>query len=79
MLFKKKNKKPKENTRKIVYVEGAPKRILEGYNRLKDNVLYMSADGKNKVIQFESAVAGEGKTSIACNLAVSLGLTDKNR
>ena len=37
----------------------------------------MSADGKNKVIQFESAVAGEGKTSVACNLAVSLGLTDK--
>ena len=37
----------------------------------------MSADGKNKVIQFESAVAGEGKTSVTCNLAVSLGLTDK--
>ena len=77
MLFKKKKKNSKENTRKIVYTEGAPKRILEGYNRLKDNILYMSADGKNKVIQIESAVAGEGKTTIVCNLAVSLGLTDK--
>ena len=77
MLFKKKNKKNKENTRRIVYTQDAPKRVIEGYNRLKDNILYMSADGKNKVIQFESAVSGEGKTSIACNLAVSLGLTDK--
>lgn len=77
MLFKKKKQDTNENTRKIVYTEDAPKRIIEGYNRLKDNVLYMSADGNNKVIQFESAVAGEGKTSITCNLAVSLGLTDK--
>lgn len=65
------------NTRKIVIKDGAPQRIVEGYNRLKDNVLYMNADGKVKVIQFESAVSGEGKTSVCCNLAVSLGLTDK--
>lgn len=50
---------------------------VEGYNRLKDNVLYMNADGNNKVLQVESAVAAEGKTTVICNLAVSLGLTDK--
>ena len=65
------------DTRKIVIKDGAPQRIIEGYNRLKDNVLYMNADGKVKVIQFESAVSGEGKTSVCCNLAVSLGLTNK--
>ena len=37
----------------------------------------MNADGAKKVIQIESAVKGEGKTTVACNLAVSLGLTDK--
>ena len=51
--------------------------VVEGYNRLKDNILYMNADGNTKVIQMESAGAKEGKTTVAGNLAVSLGMTDK--
>ncbi len=51
--------------------------VAEGYNRLKDNVLYMNADGNKKVIQVESAVKSEGKTTVICNLAVALGLTEK--
>jgi capsular exopolysaccharide synthesis family protein len=76
MLFKK-NKSKDQELAKIVVGKGASRRTVEGYNRLKDNVLYMSADGKNKVIQIESARASEGKTTICCNLAVSLGLTKK--
>lgn len=49
----------------------------DGYERLRDNILYLNADGNNKVIQIESSVAHEGKTTVLCNLAVSLGLTDK--
>ena len=37
----------------------------------------MGRVGKNKVIQIESAVAAEGKTTVICNLAVSLGMTEK--
>lgn len=51
--------------------------VAEGYNRLKDNVLYLNADGNKKVIQVESAVKSEGKTTVICNLAVALGLTEK--
>ena len=51
--------------------------VAEGYNRLKDNVLYLNADGNKKVIQVESAVKAEGKTTVICNLAVALGLTEK--
>ena len=51
--------------------------VAEGYNRLKDNVLYLNADGNKKVIQIESAVKSEGKTTVICNLAVALGLTEK--
>jgi len=76
MLFKKKRKND-DSVRKIVLGDHAPSRIVEGYNRLKDNILFMSADGNNRVIQIESALSGEGKTSIACNLAVSLGQTNK--
>ncbi len=75
MLFKK-NKQQKLNTRKIVIGKGTTKRAM-GYNRLTDNVLYMGADGKNRVIQMESSCAAEGKSTICCNLAVSLGLTNK--
>ena len=51
--------------------------VAEGYNRLKDNVLYLNADGNKKVIQVESAIKSEGKTTVICNLAVALGLTEK--
>ncbi len=49
----------------------------EGYNKLKDNILFMNADNTKKVIQVESSVKSEGKTTVICNLGVSLGLTDK--
>lgn len=74
-LFKR-NKKGTEVGR-IIIGENISSHQVEGYNRLKDNILYMNADGNNKVIQVESAVACEGKTTVICNLAVSLGLTDK--
>ena len=74
MFFKKKNKLKFQS--KIVVGENHTK-IQRGYDRLKDNVLYMNADGKNKVIQVESAVSAEGKTTVLCNLAVDLGLTEK--
>ena len=50
---------------------------VEGYNRLKDNVLYIMDGGKNKVLMIESSVESECKTTVACNLAVLLGQTDK--
>lgn len=49
----------------------------EGYDRLRDNILFLNADGNKKVIQVESSVASEGKTTTVCNLAVSLGIIGK--
>lgn len=74
-LFKKKPQEA-ENDRIIVGDERYSEQT-EGYNRLKDNLLYLNTDGTKTVIQIESSVAGEGKTTITANLAVSLGLTDK--
>ena len=75
MLFKKKNKK--SGSSKIIVGDGKNSNAVEAYNRLRDNILYMNADGRVKVIQIESAVSGEGKTTVACNLAVSLGTIGK--
>lgn len=72
--------KKKNNTHSKVEIIIGEKTLngkVEGYNRLRDNVLYLNTDGSKKVIQIGSAVAHEGKTTIACNLAVSLGLADK--
>lgn len=76
MLFTKKNKRV-VNEDRIIVDEKTISGKVEGYNRLKDNILYLNADGKTKVIQIESSVMHEGKTTVAANLAVSLGLTDK--
>ena len=73
-LFKKKNSISEVGR---IVVGDSKSGHIEGYYRLKDNILYMNADGKNKVIQVESAVQDEGNTTVVCNLAVSLGLTDK--
>lgn len=75
MLFSKK-KKLNPELGKIIVSEDSVSRT-DGYNKLKDNILFLNADNTKKVIQIESSVKGEGKTTVSCNLAVSLGLTDK--
>lgn len=76
MIFKKKQKAT-EKFQKIVVSENNLLDTANGYNRLRDNILFINADGDKKVIQMGSAVAKEGKTTICSNLAVSLGLTEK--
>lgn len=74
---KNKRKRIYEGERGIIVKENSLSSKVDGYNRLKDNILYLNADGNNKVIQVESSVSHEGKTTVACNLAVALGLTEK--
>ena len=51
--------------------------LKEAYVRLKDNIICYSIDNVKKVFQVESAVQGEGKTTVAANLAVALGESEK--
>ena len=51
--------------------------INECYNTLKANLLYMTDIETNKVIQMESSISGEGKTTLGCNLAVSISFNEK--
>ena len=74
MIFR---KKKKENAGKIVVAGEFERKDKGGYDRLRDNVLFINADGNTNVIQIESSVAHEGKTTVACNLAVSLGQAGK--
>ncbi|MBE5757163.1 MAG: CpsD/CapB family tyrosine-protein kinase [Clostridiales bacterium] len=49
----------------------------ECFNRLKDNLLLYMDGGRKKVISMQSSVSNELKTTVTCNLAVSLGYSDK--
>ncbi len=73
--FKKKKKSTFQS--KIIISEDYSSVGSTGYTRLKDNILYMNADGKCKVIQIESSLSHEAKTTVISNLAVSLGITEK--
>ncbi len=75
-LFRR-NKSLKLAKERIIVSEGSSRFGSHGYTRLRDNIIYINSDGNRKVIQIESAMAKEGKTSVTANLAVSLGLTDK--
>ena len=75
-LFKKKHD-TKLHKERIIVSEGSSRFGSHGYTRLRDNLIYINSDGNHKVIQIESAMAKEGKTSVTANLAVSLGLTEK--
>lgn len=70
-------KKKKEETGKIVVAGEYERADKGGYDRLRDNALFLNADGNTNVLQIESSVAHEGKTTAACNLAVSLGQAGK--
>jgi capsular exopolysaccharide synthesis family protein len=42
----------------------------EEYRRLRTNIEFANVDKKLKIINFTSVLANEGKTTIACNLAI---------
>ncbi len=74
-LFKKKTQN--DELGKIFIDEKTKTSQFEDYNRLKDNLLYINADGKHKIIQIESSIMSEGKTTLLGNLAVAIGQTNK--
>jgi capsular exopolysaccharide synthesis family protein len=62
--------------RTIVIEENRNSIMMEAYRQLRSTLPFvMSPD--DKVILFTSCVAGEGKTSVACNLGTSMAFTGK--
>lgn len=45
--------------------------------KLSDTLIFMQDGSKNKVYQIQSTHAGEGKTTICCNLAKALGKSER--
>jgi Mrp family chromosome partitioning ATPase len=54
--------------------KGAP---AEAYRTVRTNLLFMAKDGEIKTVGITSPATGEGKTTTAANLAVSLAQAEK--
>ena len=55
----------------------SPMEIVEGYAKLRMNLLYSLADKESRSVIITSSFSGEGKTTIAANLAISCARGDK--
>ena len=77
MFFKKKVVESEFENLVPKIVVGKKNGLSESYYRLKDNIIYSSDNGKNKVFQIESAVSGEGKSTVISNTAVALARSGK--
>lgn len=57
----------------VVMLEKPPLQVAEAYHALRTNLEFLTHDKSIKKIIVTSSVAGEGKTTVAVNLAISLG------
>ena len=55
----------------------SPMEQIESYAKLRMNLLYTLVGKKNKVVVITSSIAGEGKSTISANLAISCGMAGK--
>lgn len=51
--------------------------LVEGYAKLRMNLMYSLNGKKNHIVLVTSAISGEGKSTIAANLAISFALSGK--
>lgn len=70
---KKKSKDPKA----FVLDENSAMATSESYAKLRMNLLYTLVNRENKVIAITSAISGEGKSTIAANLAIACAMSGK--
>ena len=55
----------------------SPMELIESYAKLRMNLLYTLVERQNRIVVVTSAVSGEGKSTIAANLAISCAMSGK--
>ena len=58
--------------------EKSPLELIESYGKLRMNLLYTMVGKENRIVAITSAISGEGKSTIAANLAISCAMSGKN-
>lgn len=72
-----KEKKEKRGQASFLLTNKSPMEKVESYAKLRMNMLYTLIDKESNVVVVTSPVSGEGKTTIAANLAVSCAMGGK--
>ncbi len=55
----------------------SPLELIESYAKLRMNLLYTMVGKENRIVAITSAISGEGKSTIAANLAISCAMSGK--
>ena len=55
----------------------SPMETIESYAKLRMNLLYTLVDKDNRAVVVSSAISGEGKSTVAANLAISCAMSGK--
>ncbi len=76
-LFKKKKKQTHDISKVEILSETSPFAFKEAFKSLRTNLSFMTGANQIKRIALTSAVPGEGKSSVAINLAITLAETGK--
>lgn len=71
-------KKEKREQASFLLTRKSPLETVENYAKLRMNMLYTLVEKEHNVIAVTSPVSGEGKTTIASNLAISCAMGGKN-
>jgi capsular exopolysaccharide synthesis family protein len=61
----------------IVVLKSTKSMVAESFRALRTNLQFMAKDNSSQVIALTSTISGEGKTTIAVNLAAIFSLTGK--
>lgn len=71
------SKETKNGTNNIVVSENSNDLMAETFRGIRTNLQFILDSPEKKIIQFTSSTAGEGKTFVSSNLAVSMALLGK--
>ena len=73
----KRDKEENEDPGKFMLNEDSPMDVIESYAKLRMNLLYTLVDKDKHTVIVTSAISGEGKSTIAANLAISAAMSGK--
>ena len=66
-----------QNTNDLVVLKSPKSVIAESFRAFRTNIQFMAKQKKNYIIALTSTISGEGKTTVAVNLAAIISLTEK--
>ena len=73
----KRNRRENKDPAAFLLSETSDMEITENYAKLRINLFYSLIEKKSNVVEITSAISGEGKSTIAANLALSCAMSGK--